>query len=349
MAFNPQLMTSARRHSKDMAKNDFQDHVGSDGSTISDRIADAGYSASAISESIYSNLVSNTLFAHAGLNIDWGFGVDGIQVGVGHRRSIMGLGAIDYQEIGISIVSRTGVDAEDFGKLSITKDFGSRPSSPDFLTGVAYYDVNENEICEPGEGIPGVRVQPTKGTRHAITSASGGYAIPFSAATGASSVAFSGGGLTSTVDKEFNIVDGNVKVDVRITSGVPFVVMTAVDKVAIEGGNSTATQASFRLTRIGPLEGELKVVLATTGAGPGAASIDDYKLSAVAPAGLRRNTAKLGQFFVVIPSNKPSAEIKLSAIPDRKNEPAEKAVIGIVPSKAYRSAERQSVKISIKP
>jgi uncharacterized protein YkwD len=349
MAFNPQLLASSRRQSKDMAKNNFQDHVGSDGSTISDRIADAGYSASAISESIYSNLVSNTLFAHAGLNIDWGFGVDGIQAGVGHRAAIMGLGAIDYQEIGISIVSRTGADAVQFGKLSITQDFGNRPSSPDFLTGVAYYDVNENEICEPGEGISGLRVQPASGSRHAITSASGGYAIPFSAATGASSVTFSGAGLTPPVEKEFTIVDENVKVDLRITSGVPFVALTVVDKVAIEGGNSTTTQASFRLARIGPMEGELKVILATTGVGPGVASIDDYKLSAVAPAGIKRNTAKPGQFVVIIPSSNSTAEIKFSAVPDKKNEPAEKAVIGIVPSKAYRSAEPQSVKISIKP
>lgn len=349
MAFNPQLMASSRRHSKDMAKNNFQNHVGSDDSTISERIADAGYSFSAINESIYSNLVSNTLFAHAGLNIDWGFGVDGIQAGVGHRAAIMGLGAIDYQEIGISIVSRTGADAVEFGKLSITQDFGNRPSSPDFLTGVAYYDVNENGICEPGEGISGVRVQPTVGSRHAITSASGGYAIPFSAATGASSVTFSGGDLTPPVDKEFNIVDENVKVDLRITSGVPFVALTAVNKVAIEGGNSTTTQASFQLARIGPMEGELKVVLATTGAGPGAASIDDYKLSAVAPAGIKRNSAKPGQFVITLPSNKASVEIKLSAVSDNKNEPVEKAVFSIVPSKAYRTGEPQAVKIFIKP
>ncbi len=349
MAFNPQLLASSRRHSKDMAINNFQDHVGSDGSTINDRIADAGYSASALNESIYSNLVSTTLFAHAGLNIDWGFGVDGIQAGVGHRRNIMGFGAIDYQEIGISIISRTGAKAEEFGKLSITQDFGSRPSSPDFLTGVAYYDENENEICEPGEGIPGVRVQPTAGSRHALTSASGGYAIPFSAATGASSVTFSGGRLTPPVDKEFNIVDESVKVDLRITSGVPFVALTAVNKVAIEGGKSTTTQASFRLARIGPMTGELKVVLDTNVAGTGAASIDDYKLSAVAPAGIKRNNAKPGQFIITLPANKASVEIKLSAVSDNENEPTEIAAFSIVPSKAYRTGEPQAVKISIKP
>ena len=347
MAFNPQLLASSRRHSKDMAKNNFQDHVGSDGSTISDRIGDAGYSASAMSESVYSNLVSSTLFAHAGFNVDWGVGVDGIQPDFGHRKAIMGLGANDYREIGISIVSRTGADAKEFGKLCITQDYGSRPFSPGFLVGVAYYDVNGNRICDPGEGLAGVRVQPATGSRHAVTSGSGGYAIPFPAATGASSVTFSGGGLESPLDRDFNIVADNVKVDLRITSGVPFVALTALDSLAGESGSLGG--ASFQLVRVGPVEGELKVVIATTAVGASAASPDDYKLSAVPPAGIKKVNTKPGQWIVTFPANKTTAEIKMAAISDKLNEPTEKAVFSIGPSNAYRTGDPQTVKLTIKP
>ncbi len=347
MAFNPQLLASSRRHSKDMAENNFQDHTGTDGSTIPDRIADAGFSASAMSESIYSNLVSTTLFAHAGFNIDWGNGVDGIQVGVGHRATIMGLGVTDFREIGISIVSRSGPDAEKFGKLSITQDYGNRIASPDFLVGVAYYDVNGNSICDPGEGISGVRVQPAAGSYHAITSGSGGYAIPFSGATGASTVSFSGGGLTSAVSKNFNIDGENAKVDLRITSGAPFVALIAVDKIA--GENGSAGDARFRLVRVGPLDSELKVGLASTGVGSSAASMDDYELAAVTPAAIKTNKAKPGRFVVTIPANKASADIKFSAVSDNKIEPTENADFSIVPSKTYRTGSARSVRISIKP
>ena len=91
------------------------------------------------------------------------------------------------------------------------------------------------------------------------------------------------------------------------------------------------------------------MVLATAAAGAATASTDDDKLSAVAPAGIKKNNAKSGQFFVTIPANKTTAEIKLAAIYDKQNEPTEKAVLSIVPSNAYRSGDLQTVKISIKP
>jgi uncharacterized protein YkwD len=40
---NAQLSTAARRHSEDMATNNFISHIGSDGSTPGDRVNEAGY------------------------------------------------------------------------------------------------------------------------------------------------------------------------------------------------------------------------------------------------------------------------------------------------------------------
>ncbi|MEO5914983.1 MAG: CAP domain-containing protein [Luteolibacter sp.] len=347
LAFNAKLLASSRRQSKDMAKNNFQDHVGSDGSTISSRVADADYAASSASENIYSNLVSTTLFAHAGFNIDWGNDTDGVQADLGHRMSIMGFGPTDYREIGISIVSRRGADAEEFGKLSVTQDFGNRSPSPDFLLGVAYYDVNENGICEPGEGLSGIKVKPATGSWHAVTSTSGGYSIPFSTDPGASDVTFSGGGLKTPLTKDFTIDGENKKVDLRITSGTPFVSLVPLDKIA---GETTDGDASFRIVRVGPDDGALTIIVGgPTKGGSGIASPGDYKLSAVAPARVKKSPVAPGQFFVTIPANKSFAEIKLTAAKDKKTEPVENAVFSMIGSSAYRTGDPNSVRILIKP
>ncbi len=346
LAFNAKLLASSRRHSKDMAENNFQDHIGSDGSTIGDRVGDAGYSASAFSESIYSNLVSTALFAHAGLNIDWGVGDGGVQPGVGHRRSIMGFGSTDYREIGISIVSRSGADAEEFGKLSVTQDFANRFDSPNFFVGVAYYDVNANGICDPGEGLPGIKVKPYTGSWHAVTSASGGYAIPLPEVPEANGVTFSGGGLKSPVSKILFLAGDNVKLDLRITSGGPFVALKPLDKIANESGGT----ARFRITRVGPITGELKVFLTSpTLGGIGNGLPQDYRLSAVSPALVKENKTFPGRFAVTIPANRASAEIKLTALPDKLTEPMEGVGFIIDESKNYRTDSPQSVIISIKP
>lgn len=350
LAFNPKLLASSHRHSKDMAENNFQDHNGTDDSTISTRVADAGYSAISVSENIYSNLVSSPLLAHAGFNIDWGSDAGGVQDGVGHRQAIMGFGTVDYREIGIGIVARSGPDVATFGKLSVTQDFGTRVASPYFLVGVAYYDVNGNSICDPGEGIPGIRVQPASGSFHAVTSASGGYAIPFSTAPGTSSVTFSGGGLEAPEGGDFIINGGNAKEDLRITSGDPFVILETLDRSAGEKGGASAGSASFRISRVGPKSEALKVVLTgpTTGK-RGKASAGDFTLSTTFPATVVKDKSRPGKFTVTLPARQSSAEIKLTPVADQETEPTEIARFAIGKSTAYRTGNPGSAVISIKP
>jgi hypothetical protein len=65
--------------------------------------------------------------------------------------------------------------------LMVTQNFSSGGDSIDsgpFLVGVVYDDKNDNGVYDPGEGVEGVRVEPSYGGYHAITSASGGYAVP---------------------------------------------------------------------------------------------------------------------------------------------------------------------------
>lgn len=349
LAFNANLLKASDRHSTDMAKHNFQNHVGSDGSTISSRFADAGFVPVAANESIYSILVSSPLFCHVGLNIDWGPFQYGVQPDLGHRKNIMGFGTMDCREVGIGIATRTGASAEKNGKLAVTQDFGTRADSPNFLLGVAYYDVNGNGICDPGEGLPYIQVLPAPGFYYASTSASGGYAIPFSANIRRSSITFSGGGLKTPVSQDVVFTGENVKADLRITSGAPFVSLKVVDGVASEKGKATAGDAVFRITRVGPLTEDLKVLLTRPVIAPaGSAGPADYKISAVSPATISKINKTTGAFGVTIPKNKSYAEVKIKAVEDAVKEPTEKVVFTLRDSTAYCSSSPKSASISIK-
>ena len=52
------------------------------------------------------------------------------------------------------------------------------------LTGVAYHDANGNGQYDPGEGVAGATVTMDGGAYYAVTSASGGYALPLVNADG---------------------------------------------------------------------------------------------------------------------------------------------------------------------
>jgi uncharacterized protein YkwD len=54
LAANPQLTASASRHARDMLDNGVQDHTGSDGSSLTQRVTDAGYTPYAqVGEIVY--------------------------------------------------------------------------------------------------------------------------------------------------------------------------------------------------------------------------------------------------------------------------------------------------------
>ena len=81
-----------------------------------------------------------------------------------------------------------------------------------FITGVAYQDANANGHYDPGEGINAVTVMPDKGDWYAVTSASGGFAIPVLANSGTYTLTASGGPInaaTATV----TVGSDSVKVD----------------------------------------------------------------------------------------------------------------------------------------
>jgi uncharacterized protein YkwD len=208
MAFHPSLLQAARNHTADMVANNFQGHNGSNGSTLDQRYTAVGYQSQGQwgeNVSAYSNSV---WYGHCGLNVDWG---TQNQIELGHRSNIMNFKNAIYTEIGIGITKTLGgLQSGTVGPYVITQDFGMRTIR--YITGVVYDDKNSNGFYDPGEGLSGVRVEPSRGTYYAITSSSGGYAIPFTG-SGAVTVVASGGPLTAPITQNTTFSSDNIKVD----------------------------------------------------------------------------------------------------------------------------------------
>jgi uncharacterized protein YkwD len=108
VAANPQLTASAARHANDMLENGVADHTGSDGSSLVQRVTDAGY----------------TSYAKVGEVVFWGTGSAGTPATAvtwwmdspGHRAIITDCG---LTEAGFSAVSNGD-------KMTAAGDFGTR-------------------------------------------------------------------------------------------------------------------------------------------------------------------------------------------------------------------------------
>lgn len=73
-----------------------------------------------------------------------------------------------------------------------TNDFPYGQANTCFILGVVYKDLNRNGEYDPGEGISGITVTPSTGDWYAITSSSGGYAIPVQRNSGTIQLTLSG-------------------------------------------------------------------------------------------------------------------------------------------------------------
>lgn len=215
LAFNEKLISAARKHSLDMKTNNFQGHDGSDGSTMSTRVNKAGYTGwSRLGENVaaYSKSVWH---GHCGLNVDWG---EQNQIELGHRKNIMNFQGGVFTEVGIGIEYRPGANFSQTGPFIITQDFGHKGNF--FVTGVVYKDNNNNGFYDVGEGIKGVTLTPSKGDYFAISSTSGGYAIPINGLTGSLSVTATGGPFTTPTTLQVSL-SGNQNVKLDFTPNLP--------------------------------------------------------------------------------------------------------------------------------
>jgi hypothetical protein len=208
LAFNAQLMQSAQAHSQDMIEHDFQSHTGSDGSTLQMRFQRVGYAFSLGGENIFS-YARSVWHAHAAFLIDWGV------ADLGHRINILELNRTEvFREVGIRILPendpRTTV-----GPLVMTEDFGMSNPQVVFITGVVYRDTNKNQFYDQGEGLGGVKVLPDHGEYFAVSTQSGGYAIPVAVDSGAYRLKIIRSDLPEMV-AEVTAADQNMKTDFRL-------------------------------------------------------------------------------------------------------------------------------------
>ena len=233
LAFNANLIASARAHSQDMARNDFQGHTGTDGSSLVTRVASAGYTGwNALAENVYA-YAESVFYGHAGFNVDWG------QPDLGHRMNIMNFSPAGtvYTEVGIGIVPESSPNTG-VGPLVVTEDFGRR-SGQLFVVGVVYSDVDHDGFYGVGEGLGGVTITTSQGNS-AYTSASGGYAVPLAASGGGVTVRAEGGVLGPAQERTVVLAGTNVKVDFFAgTRSSQTIVFGAVPGAIVVGGTAT--------------------------------------------------------------------------------------------------------------
>lgn len=214
LAFNAKLIAAARAHSADMRDKNYQGHNGTDGSTFMQRITKAGYTSSGYSGENVSAYSKTLWYGHCGFNVDWG---EQNQIDLGHRSNIMNFDNYVYKEIGVGIYYRVP-SGNQTGPYIITHDFGTRMDN--FLVGVVYKDNNNNNFYDPGEGLANIKITTSKGDYYALTSSSGGYAIPITGLSGSITVTAEGNGLGQILTKNV-MLDGGNNVKADFTSALP--------------------------------------------------------------------------------------------------------------------------------
>lgn len=272
LAFNPALIAAARLHSEDMFENVFQGHVSSSnppspnqpGDRPGDRAARQGYRFSRVAENVFA-FARSVWHGHAGFNIDWGTGQDGSIGGMqnppGHRLAIHDP---DFREIGVGVREGTRTSGSTtVGPLLVTQKFatplgGGQP----LITGIAWEDRGQTGFYTPGDGIGGVTVRVDGLSWHAVTTASGGYAIPVPG-DGEYVVTFEGAGFgpeTQTISVSGGL---NTKLDFHPATPAPAIESVDFDapanriivRVRAPGGVAPALDHSLDLKAWQPLAG----------------------------------------------------------------------------------------------
>ncbi len=213
-AFDNRLYEAAKVHSEDLIAREAQDH-----NNQFTRVSDAGFVYRSGRGNVFS-YAKTALYAHAAFNIDWGYGSGGMQDGRGHRMAIMSVDG-DYTNVGLATVPSNNA----VGPLVVTGNYFRANTSVEnhyniFIVGTVWEDSNNNNIYDPGEGIGDVPVVPDQGSFFAITSDSGGYAIPITA-NGAYQVEFQLPGQSSVSIKTVTIADQSELCDYILGETLP--------------------------------------------------------------------------------------------------------------------------------
>jgi uncharacterized protein YkwD len=102
LAYNAKLTTAARKHSQDMATNDYFSHTSQDGTSFATRITNAGYKWSGAAENIAKGQRTPADVMKAWMNSS------------GHRANILNCGLKDLG-VGLAYQGKTPIWTQDFG------------------------------------------------------------------------------------------------------------------------------------------------------------------------------------------------------------------------------------------
>jgi uncharacterized protein YkwD len=102
LAYNAKLTTAARKHSQDMATNNYFSHTSQDGTSFATRITNAGYKWSGAAENIAKGQRTPADVMNAWMN------------SAGHRANILNCGLKDLG-VGLAYQGKTPIWTQDFG------------------------------------------------------------------------------------------------------------------------------------------------------------------------------------------------------------------------------------------
>ena len=173
LAFHPILLEAARRHSDWMLQQDIFSHDGANNSTPTERAAALGFAFG-----VWENIARQATSANPSFRLMTQNNHNSLVRSPSHRVNLMdpelsvtGLGLRRglWKRLNCQIV------VQNFSAGGETLDSGP------FIVGVAYADLNRNGAYDVGEGRGGIEVRPESGAYYAVTSSSGGFAIPIAA------------------------------------------------------------------------------------------------------------------------------------------------------------------------
>ncbi len=189
LAFNRDLAAASRQWSVIMRTQDAVAQSFPTAPGLLSRARQQGYQPFWIAQ-LLQGFAPDVLFAHASWTIDWSLTRDPAtgRTTLLNREAIINpsdLPFLQMVEIGVGIVVRNNPPPGGLGPKIVTVSLGaSTAANTRFVTGVCYEDRDRNGRYDTGEGLAGVRVDVDRSDFFAITSTSGGYAIPLSGSTG---------------------------------------------------------------------------------------------------------------------------------------------------------------------
>jgi uncharacterized protein YkwD len=247
LAMNSILLGIAEAHSSDMYNQNYFSHNDLNGNTPFDRMTKAGYD-----------------YARAGEDMAAGSGMsasdleDFMMVDSGtqerpHRINLLdifpypcGSPPCAYSDVGIGYYAAATPNS--ISNAFITVDFGAQYNAGPFLLGVVYNDLNGNNFYDAGEGMAGITITPSTGSYYAISTSSGGYAIPIGT-SGTITVTASGPGFGQII-KTVTLTGTNIKLDFTpqpsSTTGSQSVTQTVTQSTTQTFQSTEQTSTSFQ-------------------------------------------------------------------------------------------------------